>query len=38
MWSNVDEKGFPEQSTIHMGDPLLTDTIKYGLNIWLCEK
>ena len=35
MWSNVkDDNNTPDESTLHGGEPVTCDEIKYGLNIW----
>lgn len=37
-WWNVDGNGKVIDKTLHRGNPLKTDKIKYGLNIWIREK
>jgi prolyl 4-hydroxylase len=38
-WKNIDLNGNPNELSLHAGEPLLTDKIKYVLTIWTrCEK
>lgn len=41
LWSNVTENGLPDPRTVHAGEKIKSDlkeTVKYGLNIWICEE
>ena len=37
-WWNMDPDGKLLRKTLHQGNPVLGDTIKYGLNIWIRER
>lgn len=34
MWSNIKDDNTPDESTLHAGEPVTCDEVKYGLNIW----
>jgi hypothetical protein len=39
LFSNVNRHGLPDPRTVHAGEPVLQPgTVKYGVNIWLCEE
>ena len=39
LWSNIMGTGMPDPRTIHAGEAVQgADTVKYGLNVWICEE